>query len=295
MLLSQRLRKARQIRLKIGDITLALISGSSDCEFQVEERWEGFVTDDQPDIILHIHCGCMPNLEFEAKVFDTSRSWSVYRSRGRRVVYVRSPTLDPYQLAVLEPDFFAGDIYVRASEFDPSRFRFPLRRPMGEVFMINLLSRGHGVLLHACGVKNGERGLVFAGAGGAGKSTIARLWEGRDGVRVLSGDRVILRQKEGHYWVYGTPWPGQEGISSPDAVPFEQVFLIQHASENRVIPLSPADAASRLLVHSYPTFWDAEGMAFTLEFLGQLSQTVPCYELGFVPDESVIDFVRCLT
>ena len=84
------------------------------------------------------------------------------------------------------------------------------------------------------------------------------------------------------------------GVFSPEAAPLERVFIIQHASENGVVPLSPPDAASRLLARSFATFWDAEGMAFTLKFLGQLSQAVLCYELGFVADESVVDFVRCL-
>jgi len=78
-------------------------------------------------------------------------------------------------------------------------------------------------------------------------------------------------------------------------VPLERVFIIQHADENRAVPLIPLDATSRLLVRSFPTFWDQKGMTFTLEFLSQLSQAVPCYELGFVPDESVVDFVRCPT
>ena len=39
--------------------------------------------------------------------------------------------------------------------------------------------------------------------------------------------------------------------------------------------------------------WDAAGMRFTLDFCAQLVADVPCYELGFVPDEHVLDVVRC--
>jgi hypothetical protein len=284
----------QQIALKIGDITVALITDSPDCEFQMEECWERFVTDDQPDVILHVHCDRMPDFEKGQKVFDTGLAWSLYRDHGKWALRVRSPTLDPYQLTIFEPDFCGGDIYVRASESDPPKIRFPLGYPTGELFMMNLLSRGYGVLLHACGVKDGERGLVFVGAGGAGKSTIAGVWEDQEDVSILSDDRIIVRQREGHFWVYGTPWPGEGGMCSPEAAPLDRVFLIQQAKENRAVPLSPLDAASRLLVRSFVTFWDAEGMVFTLELLGALSQAVPCYELGFVPDKSVVDFVRCL-
>jgi len=49
-----------------------------------------------------------------------------------------------------------------------------------------------------------------------------------------------------------------------------------------------------LLVRCFPPLWDAEGMRFTLDFCAHLVGEVPCYELGFVPDGSVVDFVRCV-
>ena len=31
-------------------------------------------------------------------------------------------------------------------------------------------------------------------------------------------------------------------------------------------------------------------MTFTLQFLDELCQAVPCYELGFVPDQSAVEY-----
>ena len=55
--------------------------------------------------------------------------------------------------------------------------------------MINLLGTGYGILLHSCGVSDTGNGIVFAGVGGAGKTTTARLWNDQAGVRVLNDDR----------------------------------------------------------------------------------------------------------
>jgi len=33
-------------------------------------------------------------------------------------------------------------------------------------------------------------------------------------------------------------------------------------------------------------------MAYTLDFVNQVVGEVPCYELGFLPDENVIDCIR---
>jgi hypothetical protein len=284
-------------KLKIGDIVFALIPDGSDCQFRVTGDYESFVANDPPDIPLHVHCGLLPDLKFGREVFDSGGVWSLHRGHGSWVVSLHSPVSgsSPYQLAVLGLDFCAGDIYVRTNKSDNRQLPFPMGYPLDQVLMVNLLSRGRGVLLHAFGVSLDDQGYVFAGVSGAGKSSLATLWEGQEGMTLLSDDRVIVRQREGRFWVYGTPWHGDARVASPDAVPLERIFLIQHANENTAVPLNPLDATSRLLVCSFPTFWDAEGMAFTLKFLDELSQTVPCYELGFVPDESVVDFVRCMT
>ncbi len=42
-----------------------------------------------------------------------------------------------------------------------------------------------------------------------------------------------------------------------------------------------------------PPLWDADGMAFTLDFLNAMVQEISCYELAFVPDERLIDFLQC--
>ena len=159
--------------------------------------------------------------------------------------------------------------------------------------MMNLLCLGSGVLLHACGVSDHGRGLLFVGSSGAGKSTMADLWKNGEGVTILSDDRVIVREKEGRFWAYGTPWHGDARLCSAESVPLEAIFLIRHGGENSIMRLGEArKAVSSLLVRSFPTFWNAEGMAFTLEFLHRMSQAVPCYDLGFMPDKSVVQLVR---
>jgi hypothetical protein len=206
---------------------------------------------------------------------------------------MHSPVLGQadYQVAVLADDFLSGDIYTRGNGQREPELSPVLGHPLTEVLMVSLLSRGRGVLLHACGVSCEGWGYVFAGRSGAGKSTMARLWSGRDGVSVLSDDRIIVRKQGDGFWAYGTPWHGDARTASPEGVPLERVMIIEHAPENVLRVLSPSEAASQLLVRSFPTFWDADGMAFTLEFLGELAQAVPCGALGFVPDRRVVDFV----
>jgi len=101
------------------------------------------------------------------------------------------------KLGFTQPIFRSGDIYVAPSEATPGRFIFPLSYPMGELYMMSLLGTGLGMLFHAAGVINQGKGYLFAGQGTAGKTTIARLWQGLPGVQVVNDDKVIVRKEAG--------------------------------------------------------------------------------------------------
>jgi len=111
----------------------------------------------------------------------------------------------------------------------------------------------------------------------------------------LSDERVALRQQNGKYDLCGTPWHSRvEDSSSPEKVPLERIFILEHAPQNQVRRLRPAEAVAALAARAFLPFWDANLMALGLEFLDEITQSIPCYALRFVPDASVIDFIQCL-
>jgi hypothetical protein len=168
----------------------------------------------------------------------------------------------------------------------------PLDYPLDELLMINLLARGRGVEVHACGVIDADgAAYLFAGQSGAGKSTIARQWS-RAGATVLSDDRLVLRLRDGKVWVYGTPWHGEEQFGCPESAPLSRIFFLAHAPENRATPMTEARAVAVLFARAFPPFYDPRGLDFTLSFLGDVMSRVPAAELGFVPDATVVTFVR---
>ena len=138
-------------------------------------------------------------------------------------------------------------------------------------------------------------GYLFAGIGGAGKTTTARLWNENPGVRVVNDDHSILRKIGDQFRVYGTPWHGQGGFALAEDAPLKKIFILKQAPANQAVRLSPAKAAAALLVRTFAPLWDAPAMDFTLQFLDDLCQSIPCYELGFVPDQSAVEYVRCLS
>lgn len=279
------------MQLKIADISISY-SSKNGGDFQTGPEYQPFLSDAQPNALFQVHCCQYLPADLEP-IFDSGNSWSLYRDAQKRIVLLNYRLGEPlpFRAAVFAPDFLSGDVYIGNAHGE--RLPYPLPNPMDAVLFAHLLARGRGVLLHACGVSMDGQGIIFAGQSGAGKSTLAALWKAQDGVTVLNDDRVIVREREGQFWVYGTPWYGSERATSPLGVPVRRIFIIRHADQNESAPLAPPDSAARLLVRSFPTHWDAEGMAFTIGFLGQLCQAVPCHDLGFVPDTSIIDWIRC--
>jgi hypothetical protein len=279
---------------KVADIDLGLFN-ESDREYSEEGGFPGFTCDDAPQAKYQVRVEPVPARPSGNLVFDSEQAWRLFDEEGRRILWISSLNFTPYLVGNFSSDYRNGEIFTTRSTRVAGKYIFPLGRPLGELLMINLLGTGYGLMLHSCGVIDAECGIVFAGISTAGKTTTARLWNSLPGVRVVNDDRTILRKKDGQFRVYGTPWYGQGGIALAEDAPLKKIFILKHAPFNQAVRLTPARAAAALLVRTFPPLWSAEGMAFTLQFLEELCLTVPCYELGFVPNMSMVEYVRCLT
>ncbi len=278
---------------RIGAISIGL-TGEKDREFTLQGRFPDFSSNTPAQARYTVRVSPPPQHPTGTPAFDSGQGWRLYRQSGSPVLWVRSPDRDPYLAGFFSPDFRYGEIFTSESTTEPGKLIFPLGYPMGGLLMTNLLGTGLGIMLHSCGVIDGENGMVFAGISGNGKSTTARLWDGLPGVRVVNDDHTIVRKLNGQFRVYGTPWHGEGGIALAADAPLKALFILKHAPQNQAVRLSASQAAAALLVRTFAPLWSADGMAFTLQLLEELCQAVPCYELGFLPDGSAVEYVRCL-
>ena len=284
----------KEVRLDIANIVISVTSPDLDLAYlQDKSYYRDFLTQKEPEMVLHVHKGYPPKCNFKKKAFDTNSLWRLYHEEGKYILWL-GPLESPFteRLAFFDSTFKSGDIYIFPEAHNKNLFFNPLQYPLDQVLMINLLSKDRGIMIHACGIIDHGNGIIFAGKSGAGKSTIANLWQGNERVSVLSDDRIIIRKIEEQFWIYGTPWHGDARTCSPERAPLDKIFFLTHAKKNNLRKIEPLDATSCLIVRSFPTFWDKKGMEFTLNFCAELAEKVPCYELGFVPDERVLDFVR---
>jgi hypothetical protein len=237
-------------------------------------------------------------------LFDSGGSWQLLQADGDFLFTFRSSLAPaggampstrksiPYKTARFNPSFTIGDVQLYRPHFDHhlSGAVDPLQYPLDELAMIHQLSQGKGVEIHGCGLLDrAGRGYVLAGQSGAGKSTLARLLVNQAGVTLLSDERVVLRTDRDRIAVYGTPWHGDALLASPRSGELSAVFFLNHGATHRLVPTGRSLATARLFACSFLPFHSAEGVDRTMTALEQVTRQVPCHDLWFAPDPSVID------
>lgn len=290
----------KKFKLSIADITIAVnVVGEKEKIIFGRERNAlfDFISEGPSDFSLNVCCAQLKNFPpffIKKKIFDNETTWSFYERKDRRFLWLDSPSFRELhgRMVIIEPDFKKGMIYQMPDGHNKNYIFNPLSYPFDQALMINLLSLGRGVLIHTCGTNYQGQGLLFVGASGSGKTTIANLWNNDMDVKILNDDRIVIRKKEGVFRIYGTPWHGTGKFSSPDSAPLKKIYFLKHSKKNKIKPLDNIQATTKLLATSFSTFWDKKGMSFTLEFCAELAKEIPCYELGFIPDKSMVDFVK---
>jgi hypothetical protein len=98
------------------------------------------------------------------------------------------------------------------------------------------------MLMHGSVIECGGKGIAFLARSGVGKTTHTMLWKQvyGDQVRIINGDKPILRFFDRDVYAYGTPWAGKENLQINGRVKLTDICLIQRGKENAVFPIDPA-------------------------------------------------------
>ena len=283
------------MRLRIAGLTIALSSADPAMALRVDEPSARFLIagDGPADVDVSAErVEVMPERDGPA-LFDSGGTWSLYDDGGRLRIECRAPVFGdvPYKIGFFDRDLTTGRVLMRADLINGAVE--PLQYPLDELLVGHLLAQGRGVELHGCGIIGRDgRGRMFVGQSGAGKTTTARLWLDHDpGLEIVSDDRIVVREMSGQWRMFGTPWHGDAALSSPSSAPLEAIYLLQQAPATRVVDIDRAVAAARLFGCTFPLFYDARAVAFTVECIGRICAAVPVRVIEFTPDISAIEAV----
>lgn len=287
--------------LEIAGVRVALVIDEPALAFEVNEATSHFLAPasanlSSADSTIHFTLGELsPDEPTGELLFDSGGVWRLYREGDgylyRFVTTYFGPT--PYREAHFNHDFSAGRVVCHEPYLKDWIKVDPLEHPLNQWLYFHLLTRRRGAAVHSCGLVD-EHGnaYLFPAQSGGGKTTSARLWAQHPEVTLLSDERTIIREVDGEFWLYGTPWHGEGRMYHNGRAPLRRIFFLNKGPRNEFKPISPTEAAMRLFSCSFPAFYDATDMNAMLDFYEAVCQNVPAEVLSFVPNQSAVNAVR---
>lgn len=266
----------------------------------IPSNYKAFVstTASKPEIEIAV-CNPVPAIKSTAKlIFDATQTdttshenqatyWRVYKEDSNYLIAVfDSPeACHTRMLAQIPQHSTQWHIYTEATGTALS----PLTYPMDVLLWHYLLMPRKGFMMHASAVIDDDRGYLFSGFSGIGKTTIARLCQ-QEGAALINDDRIALRYTDGAFRLYNTPMPHY--CDKPKQQLLSAVFLLQQSPNNYLKPLKGAVALARVMAFCIQHDHEPQAVNYLLNSLTELIRTIPIYELGFRPDSDVIKMIR---
>ena len=285
------MQQQNQLNIVIAGFNITLLSNTL---MELEEGYLPFVEEKEfikNDITVQCFAGIPfklfrdEELVFEAKN-DAQRFYSIYRV-GKElgyIIYNQQTHNEIQQIAMLDESFTRWKVY---SEKCSDGKIIPLKYPLGPIIMHYMTLKTDAVMMHASCAYDGKKGRIFTGFSGAGKSTMSKLWS-EAGSGIVNDDRIIIRKEDTGYVVYNTPMYYKD---RPKHAPLNSIFLISHSPENKIQKLSGALAISNVMAFSIQNNFDKQFIQSRLSFFSDLCSAISVYKLGFVPNESVVNFI----
>ena len=108
-------------------------------------------------------------------------------------------------------------------------------------------------VLHSAVIQVEGKGIAFLASSGTGKTTHLLFWHKLcdESLKVVNGDKPIVRIIDGVPYAFGTPWSGKEGYNSNRRTILTDLCFIERAEKDEVINISGLSAAMLLMNQVY--------------------------------------------
>lgn len=151
----------------------------------------------------------------------------------------------------------------------------------GASFAGAIIKKG-GFVLHSSAVEYEGSAYLFSANSGTGKSTHTAFWQevfGKENTTLINDDKPAVRQKDGVYCAFGTPFSGKSCMNENVAFPIKALCFIHRSMKNEIKRLSPSESLP-LIVEQTLRPKSEENIFYLFETLDGFLKNVPVYSLG---------------
>jgi hypothetical protein len=264
----------QSLTLTIAEIPVLVVSESQEFMAQTEERYANFISTEM-DPLLRIDVNILPqerapNFETEMErpevVFDHGRERGTFAWPG-----------------------LSGEIDLVSRKAKMSCTLSPIALNSFLRFVYSLvLLKELGFLVHASGLIRNQKGYIFPGKSGVGKTTIARL----SPEAILLSDDIPLVKMMDTPLIFGTPFWGDLAVGGEKtSAPLAGIYFPVKDKKNYTERLKPRQVFAKLLPNVVFFFKSEKFSKQLFDLCFDLATKVSGYELHFLPD---ISFWECI-
>jgi hypothetical protein len=154
------------------------------------------------------------------------------------------------------------------------------------------LSFAGTLLLHASAVEYEGKAVIFTAPSGTGKTTQAELWEKYAGAKILNGDKVFLRLRDGKVMAWGSPWSGSSPYRVNACAESAAIVVLSQAPVNQLSRLPVFAALGEFTPNAFLPVWEKTVLGNGMAVLDRVLSTVPVYHLAARKDEEAVRLVK---
>lgn len=267
----------------------------SECLIRLPVSYHPFLARGLTDVDFRVGSRARLDTASGTLLYDSNLQWRAMRERESTIFEFRHPpTALLYCQATVQHDFSRVEILFSKTAWrgfassEAACWEIPY--PLDQLLLVPALALRGAVLLHACGAVVSNRGLVFAGHSGDGKTTLAGLLAS-EGTPLLSDERIAIRKTERGFVAFGTPWPGEGNVVSNASSPLSGLFVLRKATHHALSGTSPSLAAD-LLARAIVPYYLPDVATRILEIFSELASEVPFRELHFARSSGITSLLR---
>ncbi|MGN1183134.1 MAG: hypothetical protein ACI4SR_09030 [Faecalibacillus sp.] len=155
----------------------------------------------------------------------------------------------------------------------------------------NIFMKFNAFILHSSCLNWNNKGILFTGPSGIGKSTQANLWEKYEGAELINGDRTIIRYLDG--WNgYGSPYAGSSRCFKNKKVQINCIVVLNQDKTNTIKQLKSIEAFKKIYSQMIINSWDKMFVDKIIHFINDLINDIPVYYLSCTPDHRAVELLK---
>ncbi len=145
----------------------------------------------------------------------------------------------------------------------------------------------NAAVFHGAAIEYEGKAYLFTAPSGTGKSTHISLWRKYLGekVKIINGDKPIIKYVNGGLYVYGTPYAGKEGWQKNTMAPLAGICVLSQGNEN-IANKAKNGIFIKLLCQTYKPH-GKEAAENTLQLVQKLCG-LPCFTLSCDISENAV-------